>query len=123
MSGGLCYQSGLMREPGGDGPDAALRRFIRILYHGGPAGVTATVQSSPAARLPAGSRAAVLIRNHPQCSRSPPWALLQTLLRSGGMRFGREGRAVSDFKEHPFEDKMLHPAARSWSSCASSVCP
>jgi hypothetical protein len=34
-------------------------------------------------------------------------ALLQTLRRSGGMRTGREGRAVSDFKGRHFEGEIV----------------
>src|SRR5271170_1523257 len=39
-------------------------------------------------------------------------ALLQTLRRSGGMRFGREGRAVSDFKGRHFEGEIILWAVR-----------
>jgi hypothetical protein len=39
-------------------------------------------------------------------------ALLQTLLRSGGMRSGREGRAVSDFKGRHFEGEIVLWAVR-----------
>src|SRR5271170_4397981 len=39
-------------------------------------------------------------------------ALLQTLRRSGGMRFGREGRAVSDFKGRHFEGEIVLWAVR-----------
>ena len=39
-------------------------------------------------------------------------ALLQTLPRSGGMRSGREGRAVSDFKGRHFEGEIVLWAVR-----------
>src|SRR5277367_4144420 len=39
-------------------------------------------------------------------------ALLQTLRRSGGMRSGREGRAVSDFKGRHFEGEIVLWAVR-----------
>ena len=45
-------------------------------------------------------------------ARSWRWALLQTLPRSGGMRSGREGRAVSDFKGRHFEGAIVLWAVR-----------
>ena len=45
-------------------------------------------------------------------SDSYPTALLQTLPRSGGMRSGREGRAVSDFKGRHFEGEIVLWAVR-----------
>ena len=39
-------------------------------------------------------------------------ALLPTLLRSGGIISGREGRAVSDFKERHFEGEIVLWAVR-----------